>query len=894
MSLTIGGRLGVYEVVASLGAGGMGEVYRATDTRLGRQVALKVLPAPVAQDAERLARFDREARTLALLNHPNIAQIYGLEDSDGVKALVMELVEGPTLANRLAQGAVPIEEALAIARQLVEALEAAHEQGIIHRDLKPANIKVRADGTVKVLDFGLAKAMETGGAAAAGPGLIGLSQSPTITSPAMTQLGVILGTAAYMAPEQASGKPVDKRADIWAFGVVLWEMLTGRRMFEGETISHVLAAVLTREPDLSAVPPRVRPLLSRCLEKEARKRLRDIGDAMSLVAVAGESAPGAAGHAPTASSRRWVAAGGWAAAGLLAAALVTLAWTRTAGDPQGEQPAVRFQIERADDVYNRTASGFAVSPDGGRIAYYKADEGGGTTLVVQALATGEVREISSLTSAVPQRDSFFWSPDSRQLVVGSGSGAQMFDLASGSARALCECRYTGGAWSRDGTILLGAFGTGPGSEGISRVSSTSSGRKPATTVDASRRERDTFPVFLPDGRRFLFTRSSTDGVATHVGSLDGGPVTRVADGSQRVFIPGTAGRGAYLLGIDATGLVALPFDPEAIRVTGASRIIVAGAAAVSASENGVLATSAEGDRPRTIPTWFDRKGTARGTIGEAASIDAIALSSDGRMLAVSENQPGARAGSQVWLQDLASGARTRLTFNRGSTPVWSPDGRRLAYTSARNGVNLPLQKAADGRGDERPLFAYDFHAWTNDWSRDGRWIVFSSPPRQNSVGNDLWAIRMDGGGGKPVPYLNTTALEQQAQFSPDGRFIAYGSDQSGDWEIYVQPFPNASDGKWMVSRGGGVEPRWSRDGKELLYFSGQTLMAAQVRLEPTFSSGTPTALFEAPIVTGYTADSHRWQLAPDGQRVLVLATAGKGQGTPLDVIVNCKMTAGCR
>jgi len=896
MSLAPGSRLGVYEVVAPLGVGGMGEVYRATDTKLGRQVALKVLPTSVAQDVERLARFDREARTLALLNHPHIAQIYGLEDSGGVKALVMELVEGPTLADRLAQGAIPTEEALAIAGQMAEALEAAHEQGIIHRDLKPANVKVRPDGTVKVLDFGLAKAMESG-AAAAGPGLIGLSQSPTITSPAMTQLGMILGTAAYMAPEQASGKPVDKRADIWAFGVVLWEMLTGRRMFEGETISHVLAAVLTREPDLSAVPLRVRPLLSRCLEKDARKRLRDIGDAMSLVPAAGESTTGAPGHAPAvAPSRRWVAAGGWAAAGLLAAALVTLAWTRTADAPEGDQPAVRFQIERAGDVYNRTASGFAVSPDGGRIAYYKVGEGGGTTLIVQTLATGDVRELRSLGDTVPQRDSFFWSPDSRQLVTGTGTGAQMFDLALGSARALCECRYTGGAWSRDGTILLGAFGTGPGSEGISRVSSTSSGRKPVTTVDASRGERDTFPLFLPDGRRFLFTRSSTDGVATYVGSLDGGPVTRVADGSQRVFIPGAAGRGAYLLGIDATGLVAQPFDPETIRVTGAPRIIVAGAAAVSASENGVLATSAEGDRPRTIPTWFDRKGSARGTIGEAASIDAIALSSDGRMLAVSENQPGARAaGSQVWLQDLASGARTRLTFNRGSTPVWSPDGRRLAYTSARNGVNLPYQKAADGSGDERPLFAYDFHAWTNDWSRDGRWIIFSSPPRQNAVGNDLWAIRMDGGGdGKPVPYLKTPALEQQAQFSPDGRFIAYGSDQSGAWEIYVQPFPNASDGKWMVSRGGGVEPRWSRDGKELFYFSAQTLMAAPVRLEPTFSSGTPTALFEAPIVPGYTADSHRWLLAPDGQRVLVLATAGKGQGTPLDVIVNCKMTAGCR
>ena len=350
-------------------------------------------------------------------------------------------------------------------------------------------------------------------------------------------------------------------------------------------------------------------------------------------------------------------------------------------------------------------------------------------------------------------------------------------------------------------------------------------------------------------------------------------------------------RGSYLLGIDSAGLVAQPFDLTTAQVTGPATTLIGGVVAVSASQRGILATSGLGTRPRSVPTWFDRTGTSHGQIGEPALIDGIALSLDGRKLARSETEVGPRGNqvSTIWLEDVASGARTHLTFTSASTPVWSPSATTLAFTSSRGRGNvqgqLPYQRAADGTGGEVPLFPYDWFAWVNDWSRDGNWVIFSTTPRDGAGSNDLWAVSMAAGSDhKPIPYLVEPRLQQQAQFSPDGRFVAYGSDESGTFEIYVQPFPHASDGKWMVSSGGGVEPRWSPDGKELFYFSGQTLMAAPVRLQPTFSAGAPRKLFDAPVRPGYTQDSHRWQVAPDG-RFLVLADVGNSQ-TPLDVIVN--------
>jgi Tol biopolymer transport system component len=891
VDLTAGTRLGVYEITAAIGSGGMGQVYRATDTRLKRQVAIKILPAAVAADHDRLARFQREAEVLASLNHPHIAAIYGLEESGGVTALVMELVDGADLSQRIARGAIPLDEALPIARQIAEALEAAHEQGIVHRDLKPANVKVRADGTVKVLDFGLAKALEAGGAGQAG-GAGTLSMSPTITTPAMTQAGMILGTAAYMSPEQARGRPIDKRSDIWAFGAVLCEMLTGERTFKGEDVSETLASILKDTPAFGALPadtpPRLRRLIERCLDRDVKQRLRDIGEARVEIAKIESGAPDSAIHNIAAAtrprrSRREVVAWSIAAVAVIAMAI---GLPRPAPHVDATPPIVRFHIERTADLYNQTATAFALSPDGLKLAHYGAGSTGQQTLFVRDLATGEEREAPGSATFTPQPDSLFWSPDSRQFVRATSAGAMVLDDATLTARPLCDCRFRGGSWNRDGVILLGSAQNIR--EGIWRVSAGDRTRVAVTKVDGPQGEQDTLPAFLPDGRRFLFIRSVPGaGDAIYIGTLDGDAPKRIMEGSRGIVVPGPG--GPHLLWIDAAGLNAQAFEVNTLKVTGAPAIVVAGAAAASASENGVLATSVAGSRPRTIPTWFDRKGTAIGGVGDPRLIEAIALTLDGRKLAESYNSTGGRGVVDIWLRDLVSGAHTRVTFGpeARSAPVWSPDGSRIVFSTLHDGVMRPHERAADGTGGEAPLFAWDRQSYVNDWSSDGRWVIFSTLKPGSATDNDLWVVPMNGGTDRtPVPYLVAPGKQQQAQFSPDGRFLAYGSDQSGTFEIYVQPFPNASDGKWMISSGGGIEPRWSRDGKELFFFAGQTLMAAPVSVQPTFSNGTPVALFDAPMQSGYTNDSHRWQLSPDGKRFLLVTNAGKDQAPPLDIVVN--------
>jgi Tol biopolymer transport system component len=862
MPLAPGSRIGSHVVLSLIGEGGMGEVYRARDTTLDRDVAIKRLPDGVANNPERLARFEREAKALAALNHPNVGQIYAVEAG----TLVMELVPGSPL-----RGPLPLQTVLDYASQIASALEAAHDKGIVHRDLKPGNVMVTPDGVIKVLDFGLAA--RDVAAPPSDP-----SQSPTLTAP--ISAGVILGTAAYMAPEQASGKLVDKRADIFSFGVVIWELLTGRRMFEGETVSHVLAAVLTDEPDLTAVPVSVRHLLSRCLEKDPRKRLRDIGDAMSLVLPATDVVAAAPPR-----SRRMVSLAGWAVAVVLGGVALTT-WSRSPVIESSGVPVVRFSIARALDLYAQTASAFALSPDGLTLAYFDAAEDGRYALLLRTLATGDVTELAGASRVFgPRPDSLAWSPDGRQLVRAIQGGISVIDVATGAARQVCDCRAGGLALRQDGTVLLGGFGS---AAGIRRVSPGDRERDAITTPRSDQGELDRLPLFLPDGKRFLFTRTSAGADAIYLGSLDGGDVMKLGDGSPRAIVATPEG-GHLLIGIDRSGAWFRTFNVDSATITGEARSLVPGAASISLSQNGVLASSAAGTRPRTIPTWFDRTGAVQGTVGTGGYFESVTLSNDGRLLAVAEGVSGGQGRHDIWALDAVTGSKSRLTFYDGndSTPVVSPDRRRLIYSSIRNNRAQLFQRSTDGTGDEAPLFEHDGDAYPNDWSSDGRSILYTVGSALDPTANDLWVAPWMGGDvGARVPYLVGPGRQQQARFSPDGQFVAFGSDESGTFEIYVQPFPDASEGKWMVSAGGGTEPRWSRDGTELFYFSGQALMAVPVQRSPSLSFGTPVKLFDAPIPSGYTNESDVWQVAPDGRRFLFLPLAGPQAAPPLNVIVN--------
>jgi serine/threonine protein kinase len=877
MSLEIGTKLGVYDITGVLGEGGMGAVYRARDRALNRDVAVKVLLPAVSNDPDRLARFSREAQILASLSHPNLAGVYGLEESNGVRGLVMELVEGPTLAERIAGGPFAPDEALAIARQIAGALEVAHEQGIVHRDLKPANIKVKADGTVKVLDFGLAKAMEP-----ARGSVIGNSASPTMASPG-TVAGMILGTAAYMSPEQASGKEVDKRTDIWAFGVILWEMLTGRQMFQAETLPQVLAAVLTAEPDMLKVPPHVRGLLSRCLVKDPRKRLRDIGDAMNML-----EQPAA--QPATTKAQRWPAIAGWVLAVVLTLTLAALWWTKPTAGPvrDASLPVARFQIERPTvDPYNNTAASFAVSPDGKYLAYYVAGSDGQTGLSLQTLASGESQIVSG--SAIISPSAPFWSADSRQIAFGTNVGTRVYTLSTGTTQDLCGCRFRGGTWNKDGVILLGAFGAA--NEPIRRLSLDSRTPVPITTIDTAKGEQDTSPQFLPDGRSFLFTRESPGHPrVTYLGTLDakdGEAPRRIAEGSRNLFATSSDGLRSFVLGIDAAGLVAQPLDMKTMTIGGEPVVVVAGAAAASISPRGVLVTSVAGTFPMTIPMWFDRKGNARGSIGTAGALQSVNLAPDGKTVAVTETRVGNT--TEIWLRNVAGGAR-QLTFTtpgRVNDPAWSFDAKRLVVSLTVDGIVNLFERAFDGSGEESRLFPASRNAFVNDWSQDGRWFIYTISKASNALLDlDLWVLPMGSGQErKPFQYLATSAREGQAEFSPDGNFVAYTAIEGGQPEVYVRPFPNAAGGKWIISMGGGAEPHWSRDGKKLFYIAGQTVMEVQVRLQPSFSNDPPVKLFDAPVQPWYVNDSDRSQVAANGD-FLLLVSSGKNPTPPLDVLVN--------
>lgn len=870
-----GTRLGPYEILSSIGAGGMGEVYRAADTKLKRHVALKLLPEAFAGDAGRMARFQREAELLAALNHPHIAAIYGVEEFGGGRALVMELAEGETLAERIQRGPLPLPEALDIAGQIAAALEYAHEKGIVHRDLKPANVKVTPEGAVKVLDFGLAKALGDDRGASADA-----ENSPTLTFGA-TQARVILGTAAYMAPEQARGKAVDKRADIWAFGVLLYEMVTGKRLFRGEDMSEILAAVIKEEPRWETVPARLRPLLQRCLEKDPRKRLRDIGDAMPLAdAAPAESAPAESARPPR---MPWAAA---AACFLIAAATLPFAVSHLREKPP-MAAEVRFEVPPPPkgnfDVY------LALSPDGRRLAHTATGADGVLRIWVRDLDKVESRPIEGTENA----QSLFWSPDSRFLAFGAGNQLKKVDVTGGPPITLCDSATPvgSGAWSRNGTIVFGGRGAGP----MQKVAETGGVPSPITMLDRTHADSfHSFPFFLPDGSHFVYFRaaSSPQYEGVYIGSLKESaagqnPKPLLASQFDAIYAASPGGGIGNLLFLRDGTLMAQPFDPARLALAGEPVPVAEQVGSAnqygnySASLSGTLAFRRGGAAGGSELVWMDRAGKRLETVGKPGPMNFEALSPDGRTVAYVLS-PATGTASDVWLYDFARGTSTRFTFRPGTvmTPIWSPDSSRIAYGAQVPGGYDIYEKPASGAAKEQLVLRVGRNLRLSDWSRDGKTVVYSPAAR----GADLYLLPMEGD-HKPSPYLQTQFEEFSGQFSPDGRWMSYTSNESGQLQVYVQPVP-PTGAKWQISTASGNRARWRRDGKELFYIApDQNLMAVPIKAGAAFEAGIPQALFRTPIAQNQP-NQFLYTPSPDGQKFLMRAPAGAEAPSPITVVLN--------
>jgi Tol biopolymer transport system component len=865
MPLSSGTRLGPYEILSAIGAGGMGEVYRARDTKLNRDVALKILPAGFAADPDRLARFKREALVLASLNHPNIAAIYGLEGQegqegrDGQLALVLELVEGPTLADRIAQGPIPVDEASAIAKQIAEALEAAHEQGIIHRDLKPANIKVRPDGAVKILDFGLAKALEPAVRVAAG-----ITNSPTITTPAMmTGVGMILGTAAYMSPEQAKGRPADKRSDVWAFGCVLYEMLTGKRAFEGDDVSDTLAAVLRGDPDWSALTPDTAPalhrLLRRSLQKDPRRRLPDIGVARLEIdeALTAPQAPLPAAMVPASPRSQWLA---WAIAGLALAGALGLAVAMSLRRPQvGEDRIVRFTITLPEGWrLARAPAPFRLSPDGRRLLIVAQDANGRTAIWTRSLDSLTSQQLPGSDGATAAG---FWSADSRFVAFRSGGRLKKIDVTGGEPVTLCEIAdIRGGTWNSDGVIL---FASG---QGLKRVSA-SGGVPVALPSMPDDGLTASFPDFLPDGRHFLYRTFA----GIFVGSLDSPERTQLFKEGDGVTNAEYA--DGHLLYMRDTTLMAQPFDPVRLQLSAepvpladaVQRFTAPSAGLFSASANGVLAYETGQTAEGSQLILFDRSGKPLGKVGGPGEYDDVSLSPDGKRAAVSLRDPSQRT-SNIWAIDLTSGLRTQLTFDPADdlAPTWSRDGTRIAFSSSRQGRWGLYQKASNGAGPDEAVDVFPAGTLQSNplgWTKDSRSLLYVS----GLAGAAELSLLSLTGDRKPVTLLSG-GQAGPGQLSPDDRWVAYFSAESGRRDVYVRPFPSGG-GKWIVSTDGGSEPRWRSDGKEIFYVNRQAqIVAAEVTtVADAFQVGEVRPLF----TVQRTGVRYSYDVSPDGRRFLV-------------------------
>jgi len=852
----IGSRLGPYEITAKLGEGGMGEVYRARDSRLERDVAIKVLPASFVADPERLARFEREAKLLASLNHPNIAQIYGMEASGESHALVMELVDGPTLADCLAQGALPLDESLSIARQIAEALEEAHEKGIVHRDLKPQNVKAPREGKVKVLDFGLAKAMDptartpsvAAGDLARSPTLM---NSPTLTAAHGTQLGVILGTAAYMSPEQAKGKSVDRRADIWAFGVVLWEMLSGKPLFAADTVAETLAHVMTRQPDPAllprSTPAALRTLVERCLVRDPRHRLQAIGDARVALE---EMAAGGPAVAAVVESRRarpaltiaaGVAAGIGVALGLLAlAGKLDLGSSPLASSAAGAVPR-RAEIIGLSVV---DSSGVAISPDGREVIGYDMTPSK-PILLRRAIDSFEIRPIPGSDNVFNP----FYSPDGRSIGFFDGRDLCVLDLSGSVRRCLAKAHgFSAGSWGRDGTIVFSSQGTGGDAAGLFRVSSRGGEAERLTTVAPGGGERaHAYPQILPDGRHVLYTTvGEVQNGVTLIPLAGGTPRTLLANAARGRVLPS----GHLVFWDEPRGrLSAVRFDltrqaPVGAPVELGIDLNTTGDTLVSfdVSDNGTLVYSLGGMFGGDFSVELvGRDGQRSTVVDEHASWGQPRVSPDGKQVLL---RRAAQPYCSLWLFDLERRSLSRLGLEGDNhNPLWLADGESflISQDTVESLRRQVLQVRVDGAGAAETVARAGFGALAEAVSADGRYVVLTHDDRRDR--NDI--LVLDRRTGKTQPYLVTDYDEDHPALSPDGTLLAYAANDSGRSEVYVRPFPGPG-GKYLISNQGGTGPVWSRDGRELFYAEGVRMMRVAIERSPRFVASAPQLLFESP------------------------------------------------
>jgi len=913
MPLVAGTRLGPYEITAPLGAGGMGEVYRARDTKLDREVALKVLPDALSRDPERLARFEREAKVLASLNHPNIAQIYGVEDSGGVRALVMELVPGVTLGEKIKTGALPLNDALVIARQIADAFEAAHEKGITHRDLKPANVMVTPAGVVKVLDFGLAAVALSSASDAGNP-----EHSPTLTMHA-TQAGMIMGTAGYMSPEQAAGKPVDKRADIWSFGVVLWEMVTGQHLFSGETVSHTLAHVLTASIDFEKLPketPRtIRDLLRRCLNRDVKMRLQSIGDARVVIAEyladPGREAKEVESAAPLQSrlgTGSRLGRAGWlvpvvATLALIVAIVAGVGWYN-ATRPGPLRPLIRLNAEIAPDApLARTSGGnmIAISPDGARLALTLRGADGRTRLYTRLLNQSQVTPLAGTDNAA----SPFFSPGGDWIGFFADSKLKKIAVEGGAAVTLCDAPGERGAsWGDDGNIIAALTAI----SGLSRV--PSAGGMPVAVTKLNSGERThRWPQVLPGGQAVLFiasphTGGNFDDADIDVISLKTGERKTVARGgfSPHYLATSTGTEIGHLTYLHGSTLFAVPFDPGRLAPTGSPTPILedvgsvgsgAGDFAYAGAPSGrgtFVYLSGQGQLAGYSISWVEGSGKTQPLHPPLGLYRTPRFSPDGKRLAVSI---GNAQGDDIWVKDLDRDTPSKLSFLTGTNrwPVWTPDGKNIVFQSTNAAAPGLYWLRSDGSGEAQRLTDGKLQEIPNSFSPDGKHLAFYQVGNGNSPDIFTALVEVDPARGalgvrlgNPELFLGTPFTEVAPAFSPDGRWVAYSSSESGEFEVYVRPFPGPG-GRWQISTGGGGYPVWSRDGRELLF---ETLDQRMMAVSYTVSHTTGGDSFAAEKQRSWTEARLRdigtysnYDLAPDGKRLAALVADGaNGQKPP--------------